>query len=166
MYLISRKKEIIKNIYNAICDSAQIAIGMKSEKQTSINLQYIKLHTKQDISSAILNSALKYLEDAGYISLNSAFKSLNKIKIFFTETRLKNFIKGTSNELMRDVLLYFIRNYGKEIFSKFDTKKVGKIKPYVLDAEVKFEYSNETFHTAQLFVNDFKIENNNYIKIF
>ncbi len=111
-------KEIIKNIYNAICDSAQIAIGMKSEKQVSINLQYIKLHTKQDISGAILNSALKYLEDAGYIILNSAYRSLNKIKILFTETRLKNFIKGTSNELMRDVLLYFIRNYGKEIFSK------------------------------------------------
>ena len=111
-------KEIIKNIYNAICDSAQIAIGMKSEKQISINLQYIKLHTKQDISGAILNSALKYLEDAGYIILNSAYRSLNKIKILFTETRLKNFIKGTSNELMRDVLLYFIRNYGKEIFSK------------------------------------------------
>ena len=111
-------KEIIKNIYNAICDSAQIAIGMKSDKQVSINLQYIKLHTKQDISGAILNSALKYLEDAGYIILNSAYRSLNKIKILFTETRLKNFIKGTSNELMRDVLLYFIRNYGKEIFSK------------------------------------------------
>jgi ATP-dependent DNA helicase RecQ len=111
-------KEIIKNIYNAICDSAQIAIGMKSDKQIAINLQYIKLHTKQDISGAILNSALKYLEDAGYITLNSAYRSLNKIKILFTETRLKNFIKGTSNELMRDVLLYFIRNYGKEIFSK------------------------------------------------
>jgi ATP-dependent DNA helicase RecQ len=120
-YFISNSyptKEIIKNIYNAICDSAQIAIGMKSEKQVSINLQYIKLHTKQDISGAILNSALKYLEDAGYITLNSAYRSLNKIKILFTETRLKNFIKKTSNELMRDVLLYFIRNYGKEIFSK------------------------------------------------
>ncbi len=120
-YFISNSyptKEIIKNIYNAICDSAQIAIGMKSEKQISINFPYIKLHTKQDISGAILYSALKYLEDAGYITLNSAYRSLNKIKVLFTETRLKNFIKGTSNELMRDVLLYFIRNYGKEIFSK------------------------------------------------
>ena len=39
--------------------------------------------------------------------------------------------------------------------------KVGKMKPYVLDAEVKFEYSNATFHTAQLFVNDFEIKGNN-----
>ncbi|MDO5969215.1 DUF6428 family protein [Flavivirga aquimarina] len=41
--------------------------------------------------------------------------------------------------------------------------KVGKMKPYDLDAEVKFEYSNATFHTAQLFVNDFEIKENNLI---
>ncbi|MEJ1223132.1 DUF6428 family protein [Sediminicola sp. 1XM1-17] len=32
--------------------------------------------------------------------------------------------------------------------------KVDRIKPMVKDAEVKFEYSNPDFHTAQLFVND------------
>jgi hypothetical protein len=42
-------------------------------------------------------------------------------------------------------------------------KKVGKMKPYVLNAEVKFEYSNTNFHTAQLFVNDFEINKNNLI---
>ena len=41
--------------------------------------------------------------------------------------------------------------------------KVGKMKSYVLDAEVKFEYSNATFHTAQLFVNDFEIRENDLI---
>ncbi|GGD20561.1 DUF6428 family protein [Hyunsoonleella pacifica] len=41
--------------------------------------------------------------------------------------------------------------------------KVGRMKPFVLDAEVKFEYSNETFHTAQLFVNDFEIRGHNLI---
>lgn len=42
-------------------------------------------------------------------------------------------------------------------------KKVGAMKPYVLDAEVKLEYSNATFHTAQLFVNDFEIRGNNLL---
>jgi len=41
--------------------------------------------------------------------------------------------------------------------------KVGSMKPYDLSSEVKFEYSNSTFHTAQLFVNDFEIVNNNLI---
>lgn len=39
-------------------------------------------------------------------------------------------------------------------------KKVGTIKAYDLDSEVKFEYGNALFHTAQLFVNDFEIQNN------
>lgn len=42
-------------------------------------------------------------------------------------------------------------------------KKVGRIKPFDLEAEVKFEYSNTSFHTAQLFVNDFEIQNDNLI---
>ncbi len=36
--------------------------------------------------------------------------------------------------------------------------KVGKMKSYDLDAEVKFEYSNAHFHTAQLYVNDYVIQ--------
>ena len=42
-------------------------------------------------------------------------------------------------------------------------KKVGTKKAYDLDSEVKFEYSNANFHTAQLFVNDFEIQGDNLI---
>ena len=42
-------------------------------------------------------------------------------------------------------------------------KKVGKMKPYDLEAEVKFEYSNASFHTAQLFVNDYEIQDGKLI---
>ncbi|MER3376149.1 MAG: DUF6428 family protein [Allomuricauda sp.] len=41
--------------------------------------------------------------------------------------------------------------------------KVDRIKPMVQDAEIKFEYSNADFHTAQLFVNDFALDNNSLI---
>ena len=42
-------------------------------------------------------------------------------------------------------------------------KKVGTVKPYDLESEVKFEYSNANFHTAQLFVNDFEIKNQSLV---
>jgi hypothetical protein len=42
-------------------------------------------------------------------------------------------------------------------------KKVGKMKPYTLDSEVKFEYSNASFNTAQLFVNDYDVVGQNLI---
>ncbi len=35
-------------------------------------------------------------------------------------------------------------------------KKVNRMKPMDSQAEIRFEYGNETFHTAQLFVNDFE----------
>ncbi len=38
-------------------------------------------------------------------------------------------------------------------------KKVGNMKPYDLDSEVKFEYSNSLFQTAQLFVDDYTVNN-------
>ena len=42
-------------------------------------------------------------------------------------------------------------------------KKVGRIKPFDLEAEVKFEYGNANFHTAQLFVSDFELDNDKLI---
>jgi len=36
--------------------------------------------------------------------------------------------------------------------------KVDRIKPMVQDAEIKFEYGNSDFHTAQLFVNDYTLD--------
>lgn len=41
--------------------------------------------------------------------------------------------------------------------------EVGRMKPYDMNAEVKIEYSNNLFHTAQLFVNDFEIHGNNLL---
>ncbi|GMN10404.1 DUF6428 family protein [Croceitalea sp. MTPC9] len=41
--------------------------------------------------------------------------------------------------------------------------KVNSIKPMIKDAEVKFEYSNANFHTAQLFVDDYAWNNDKII---
>lgn len=53
---------------------------------------------------------------------------------------------------------YMLANKALDILNK-----VGEIKPYVCNAETKFEYSNSMFHTAQLFVNDYEIRNNTLI---
>jgi hypothetical protein len=41
--------------------------------------------------------------------------------------------------------------------------KVGKMKSYVTESEVKIEYGNATFHATQLFVDDFEIRDSNLI---
>lgn len=50
----------------------------------------------------------------------------------------------------KDTVLYMSGVKALDILNKVHT-----IKPMVLDAEVKFEYSNANFHMAQLFVDDF-----------
>ena len=42
-------------------------------------------------------------------------------------------------------------------------KKVGKIKNYAPNSEVKFEYGNSIFHTAHLYIADFRKEEKNLI---
>ena len=41
--------------------------------------------------------------------------------------------------------------------------KVAGMKPFDMDSEIKIEYSNALFHTAQLFVNDFEVDNDKLI---
>ncbi len=120
-------KELIKTIYDAICDSAQIATGNLSEKEIAIDHKYIQTYAKQDISNALLHSSLRYLEDAGYLKVNSVFKSTNKIKILFEQNRLKNFIKKTTNELFKEILLHLIKNYGNDIFIRPTTFNIDKL---------------------------------------
>ncbi len=128
-YFISNSfptKELIKKIYDGICDSAQIAIGSIAKKSISINHGYIKLYVKQDISNSLIYSSLKYLETAGYFRINSAYKATDKIKILFEQNRLKSFIRKTTNQLMKDLLLYLIRSFGIEIFDRQSTINFDK----------------------------------------
>lgn len=58
----------------------------------------------------------------------------------------------------KDKLEYMSANKALGILSKVDS-----IKPMDKGVEVKFEYSNSDFHTAQLFVNDFEITGNQLV---
>jgi len=58
----------------------------------------------------------------------------------------------------KDTLEYMTASKAMDILNKVD-----KIKPMEKEVEVKFEYSNERFHTAQLFVNDFSLNANQLV---
>ena len=121
-------KETVKKIYNAICDYAQVALGSFPSDYIQIDLAYLKLHTKQDLNSALVNSAINYLAESGYLRSNSALSSSNRIKIIFDESRLKKFIKSTSNTLMKDLLISLLRNHGKNIFTELTRIDIDQLK--------------------------------------
>jgi len=58
----------------------------------------------------------------------------------------------------KDTREYMLANKALDIL-----KKVDRIKPMDKTTEVKFEYSNTNFHTAQLFVNEHEIRNGQLI---
>ena len=71
--------------------------------------------------------------------------------------------KETIIQLWENPLEEGKRNYMSALKALEILNKVGTMRSYNFDAEIKFEYSNAAFHTAQLFVNDFEIRDNNLI---
>lgn len=111
-------KEVIHKIYDAICDYSQIAVGSLSDKEISINPDYIKNYTRLDISPGLLHSSIKYLEESNYITTSSEYSADASIKFIISPQRLQNFLKKTPNNLLKDTCLFFLKKYGNDIFSK------------------------------------------------
>lgn len=112
------KKEFIQLVYAGICDFSQVAVGSLPDKNIPINQDFLNLYTKQNFSSGLLHSALTYLESAGYLKVNSTFISNDTIKFLVEPNKLKQFLKSTENDELKDLVLFLIRNYSGKIFNE------------------------------------------------
>jgi ATP-dependent DNA helicase RecQ len=110
-------KELIQNIYNGICDYAKVAVGDKPEDDIPINREYLSAYCKKEINRGLLHSCLKNLESAGYLNIISEYNRKSTIQINFEKNRLKKFIKETSNNNIKVVLVSLLREFGGEIFA-------------------------------------------------
>lgn len=111
-------KEIIHNIYKAICDHNQIAIGSTPEKQLIVDRDYISKYIGKEISSSLLNSALKYLENSGYVRLVSEYEKFDSVEFIFGKEKLREFIQKTSYKELADVIVLLLREFGNNALSK------------------------------------------------
>jgi ATP-dependent DNA helicase RecQ len=109
-------KEIIQTIYNGICDYAQIAVGNIIYNEIEVNYDYLKTYSNRKLSSAVIHSSLKYLEQAGYLEINSQF--ITNDSVYFTShpDRLKKFVQNIFNNELKILILFLVRNYGNKIF--------------------------------------------------
>jgi len=112
------KKELIQQIYNGICDYSQVAVGSLPDMNLPVNPDFLNLYTKQNISSGLLHSALTYLENAGYLRLNSSFTSNDSLRFLVTPERMKKFLKSTDNDELKDLVIFLIRYFGSRIFNE------------------------------------------------
>jgi ATP-dependent DNA helicase RecQ len=105
-------KELIHNVYNAICDYNKIAVGDLPGNDLPINQDYITAYAKKQVTKGLLHSALSHLEQGGYLKFLSEFERKTAIQFLLEKNRLKSFIKNSTNDNLKNILLYVLRDFG------------------------------------------------------
>lgn len=119
-FLISNsypKKEVIIDIYSAICDSAGIPAGTLPKKNIPVSPDYISTMLGKSISKGILNSALQILESAGYLRIQSDFERKHYFRFTVSPENLKKYLLSLTDGLKKDVLIFLLRECGAFAFS-------------------------------------------------
>lgn len=81
-------KELIQKVYKAICDYNRIAVGSITDKELIVDRDYISKYSGLEISSGLLHSALKYLENSGYLRKVSEFDKKDSIQLLFVKEEI------------------------------------------------------------------------------
>jgi ATP-dependent DNA helicase RecQ len=105
-------KELIHNVYNAICDYNKIAEGHLPANDLPVNQDYITAYAKKQVSKGLLHSALSHLEQGGYLKFLSEFERKTAIQFLLEKNRLKKFITDSTNDNLKNILLYVLRDFG------------------------------------------------------
>ena len=111
-------KEQIQKFYDAICDFNQVAVGSLPENELIVDTEYITNYTGEKVSKGLLHASLKFLENAGYVKKISEFDKKDTLQIISDKSKLKTFIKRTSNEELKNILLVLIREFESDVFQK------------------------------------------------
>jgi len=123
-------KEQIHSVYNAICNAENIALGTKSNKRIPINKTLKTILKANNVSPGLLNSSLQILEKAGYLKTSSNYENNTYIKFTLNSKDIKKYIDSIRNNMLKDIILLLLREYGERISSsmiKIDLTKIKKL---------------------------------------
>jgi ATP-dependent DNA helicase RecQ len=109
-------KELIKNIYKAVCDYNRIAVGSIPEKELIVEQEYIANYTQSKLNKGLLHTSLKYLENAGYLTLISEYDKKDSIQVIVSKEKLKQFVTSTGNRELKNILLLLLQEFGSQVF--------------------------------------------------
>ena len=146
-YFISNShptKDLIQKIYSAINDFNQVALESKPDNELIVDIEYISKYTNAVISRGLLHSSLKYLENAGYLKQVSEFEKKDTIQFLMSKDRLEQFVRRTSSEELKNILLLLLRDFGSQLFREHKQISVYKI---VNQLEISEEALSESLTT-------------------
>ncbi|MBE0572010.1 MAG: RecQ family ATP-dependent DNA helicase [Ignavibacteriaceae bacterium] len=110
-------KDLIQKIYKAVCDYNRVAVGSSIDKELIVDREYIVKYVGTEVSSGLLHSALKYLENSGYIRQVSEYDKKDSIQVLFSKEMLRQFVQDSSYQELANILISLLREYGSNILS-------------------------------------------------
>lgn len=119
-------KETIQKLYDGICEYAKIDVGVFSEREINIDIDYLSAVTGRKISSAILYSSLKYLEDKGYVKMYDQFEKTSAVQFIVNPERLRKRLEEEKDSHKKNLVLTLLRDFGGKIFSQKVNFQVSK----------------------------------------
>jgi ATP-dependent DNA helicase RecQ len=134
-------KDLIQKVYSAICDFNQVAVGSQAATELIVDEKYISNHAGIIVSKGLLHSALKFLENAGYMRMVSEFEKKDTIQLLMSKNKIEEFVRRTSSAELKNTLLILLREFGSELFSKYKQITLGKISELI-------DTSEETLHSS------------------
>jgi len=108
-------KDLIQKIYKAVCDYNRVAVGSATDKGLIIDREYISKYAGAEISSGLLHSVLKYLENSGYIRQVSEFEKKDSIQILVDKNTLRQFVQESAEHELANILIALLREFGSNI---------------------------------------------------
>jgi|YelNatPaOPRAMG01_1025707.scaffolds.fasta_scaffold00724_14 ATP-dependent DNA helicase RecQ len=145
-------KQLIQNIYDAICDYGRIAEGNISPKEIPLNRDYINSYCKREVNRGLLYATINILETGGYLRLLSEFESKVTVQIMTGKNKLKDFITGVSNNLIKEILLYLLREFGGEVFLKKTIISINKVAKALGFSETEVEETLTTLDNLGIII--------------
>lgn len=106
--------EQLQQVYDAICDTLELAVGSLEEEMREVSILSLKKRTK--LASSIVRAALKTLKHLGIIDLADYVVPQVGIQFVVNPDYLRDHIKQSKNKEKAEFLDMLYRQYGGEAF--------------------------------------------------
>ncbi len=107
----------IEGVYNALCDRYNVALGTTPVNELNIDKELLDLAGTKKISAGIMDSAIKILEESGYIKRKSGNGNKHFGKFLLEPKRLNAYIKNFVDNELKDLIILLAREHGAQIFT-------------------------------------------------
>ncbi|MFA3783123.1 RecQ family ATP-dependent DNA helicase [Melioribacteraceae bacterium 4301-Me] len=119
--------ELVSRTYNLLNDYAKIALGNISDKEIPIDENLTSFLESKGINKNLLPSILNVLTNSEYISIKDEYYKAHYIKFACEENQLKNYLRKSLSNNLKEIIIYLLRKYGNRLFISMQQINIEKI---------------------------------------